>query len=479
MKITYIEEPLLQFGYGQSQCPKDGIGRFHPYDLELVRPEKIKTAFIGRADSVDSVVKWIEECKFSIPEKISKNPKPNLFPRFPGFNQNLAFKSEISYDDSYIRKINNSDIEEALKEKGSLDDRIEKMVELYLGEIKFLAKNKYPDLILCVLSEKFMEEITLAELSKEGDSDEDAIEEGGDEEEDYLETNFRRLLKARAMQYNIPIQIVRDRIVSAKPGMQDQATICWNFFTALYYKAGGTPWALIKPQDFDTCYAGISFYRSRDRQTIQTSVAQIFNERGKGVILRGEPVEMKKFDRTPHLSDEQAFRLLDNSLQEYWEAIKIFPKRLVLHKTSNYSEAEIKGFQEAAKKRNIHAVDMVTIHERTDLRLYREQDYPPRRGVLMSMDEKNYLLYSRGAVEFYETYTGKYIPHPLQVRLFKYDENPELINQEILALTKMNWNNTQFDRRFPITIECSRNVGEILKYLRPEDDVQIKYGFYM
>lgn len=478
MKITFLEEPLLQFGYGQGICPKDGITKFHPYDLEMVRPEKIKTALIGRADSLDTILKWIEGCRSSIPGKVSKNPKPNLFPRFPGFNQNLAFKSEISYDDSYIRKINNSDFEEALKEKGSLDDRIEKMVELYLAEIKFLAKNKNPDVILCVLSEKFMEEITLAELPSVEDPEEDREPEEGEEEE-YLESNFRRLLKARAMQYNIPIQIVRDRIVGSKAGIQDQATIGWNFYTALYYKAGGTPWALIKNQDFDTCYAGISFYRSRDRQTIQTSVAQIFNERGKGVILRGEQVEMKKFDRTPHLSDEQAFRLLDNSLQEYWDAIKIFPKRLVLHKTSNYSEAEIGGFQAAARKRNIHAVDMVTIHERTDLRLYREQDYPPRRGVMMTMDEKNYLLYTRGAVEFYETYTGKYIPHPLQVRLFKYDENPELINREILALTKMNWNNTQFDRRFPITIECSRNVGEILKYLRPDDNVQIKYGFYM
>jgi len=67
----------------------------------------------------------------------------------------------------------------------------------------------------------------------------------------------------------------------------------------------------------------------------------------------------------------------------------------------------------------------------------------------------------------------------LEIRLFKYDESPELICREILALTKMNWNNTQFDRRFPITIECARNVGTILKYLKPEDKVHIKYSFYM
>ena len=50
---------------------------------------------------------------------------------------------------------------------------------------------------------------------------------------------------------------------------------------------------------------------------------------------------------------------------------------------------------------------------------------------------------------------------------------------EIIALTKMNWNNTQFDRQMPITIECARNVGEILKYLDPDDEMQLKYSFYM
>src|SRR5690606_22888823 len=119
--------------------------------------------------------------------------------------------------------------------------------------------------------------------------------------------NFRRHLKAKAMQYQVPIQIVRDRIVSPTAEMQDAATIAWNFFTAIYYKAGGTPWALIrKDMSETTCYAGISFYRSRDKKTIQTSIAQIFNEHGKGVILRGEEIELSKNDRTPHLTNRQA-----------------------------------------------------------------------------------------------------------------------------------------------------------------------------
>ncbi len=37
--------------------------------------------------------------------------------------------------------------------------------------------------------------------------------------------------------------------------------------------------------------------------------------------------------------------------------------------------------------------------------------------------------------------------------------------REILSLTKMNWNNTQFDNSWPITIKAARQVGNILKYV--------------
>lgn len=117
-----------------------------------------------------------------------------------------------------------------------------------------------------------------------------------------------------------------------------------EFFHCLYYKASGTPWGVIRKDVAETtCFAGIRFFASRERQTIQTSLAQIFNELGKGIVLRGEEVQLKKNDSTPHPSVEQAFNVLHTSLKEYYEAVKIFPKRLALHKTSNYNNDEIYG----------------------------------------------------------------------------------------------------------------------------------------
>jgi hypothetical protein len=486
MKFRYIEEPSLQFGANQHICPKHGIYEYNPFDINNVRPEKITLGVVGKGESVDKILQWLDSCKNHIGGKQSKNPHPKLFPNFCGFNKQVGFMCEITYDDTYLRRLNNSDFDRIIKDQTSLEDRINDIATLYLNEIKYLAKNKNPNVILCALGENFMTFIQEAnEVAVEEDSGEeeelpsDSELEAEESEVSNKEQNFRRFLKAKAMQYNVPIQIVRDRIAKPTAEMQDEATIAWNFFTGLYYKASGTPWAMIRKDSAETtCYAGVSFFRSRDRKTIQTSIAQIFNELGKGVILRGEEVVLKKGDLIPHLTGEQAFNLLDKSLKEYYDAVKIFPKRLVLHKTSNFSQEELDGFSQAARNLNINQVDLITLRK-SDFRLYRQGSYPPMRGTHMSLSDNFHILYSRGSVPFYETYPGKYIPRALEIKIAQYDESPNLICDEILSLTKMNWNNTQFDRFYPITIECARNVGEILKYLDTTDQMQLKYSFYM
>lgn len=53
------------------------------------------------------------------------------------------------------------------------------------------------------------------------------------------------------------------------------------------------------------------------------------------------------------------------------------------------------------------------------------------------------------------------------------------IAYETLALTKMNWNNTQFDNGMPITIAAARQVGQVLKYLGDGQEIAPRYSFYM
>lgn len=97
----------------------------------------------------------------------------------------------------------------------------------------------------------------------------------------------------------------------------------------------------------------------------------------------------------------------------------------------------------------------------------------------MQLDKAHHLIYTRGSSQFYQTYTGKYIPRALEFRLAANDSSPITIASEILALTKLNWNSTQIDGSLPITIRAARKVGEVLKYLPENEEPKVKYSFYI
>jgi hypothetical protein len=105
-----------------------------------------------------------------------------------------------------------------------------------------------------------------------------------------------------------------------------------------------------------------------------------------------------------------------------------------------------------------------------------QRAYPPKRGTLMTISETEGVLYTRGTVDFYKTYPGMYVPAPLKITVYEQDSSLESLCDEILGLTKMNWNNTQMDGRLPITLECARKIGDIMKYVSPTEKPQVSYS---
>jgi hypothetical protein len=476
MKIRYISEPDLEFGNGYHICPRTGISYHNVFDTRLqIRKDKITIGAIGTDGNLKQLRAWLDRCAKPITAK-QDSSQPNLFVGFCGVNKESGFKSEFLYGDEITRDIRQSEVKRLLNLK-SWNTRVSEAAAVYFQEIKFLAQNRPVDVIVCVLPNELYDSIA-HESSKPV---EETIEDVQADNEDNIEMNFRRLLKAKTMHLGIPIQIIRElSLESNVDEQQDDATKAWNFCVALYYKANRTvPWKLVRNINRPSvCFVGIGFYRSRDKQTLHTSLAQIFDELGNSVILRGTPVELDKEDRQPHLSTEQSLNLLNQALEEYKIALGTMPARLVVHKSSNYNPGELEGFHKAANNNHIGSTDFVTILD-SDMRLLRKGEYPPYRGMDVELDSQTHLLYTRGFVPFYGTYPGKYIPQPIEVRIVEADTSPELICDEIVSLTKMNWNNTQFDGKYPITIECARRVGKVMKYLKEHDRPQISYSFYM
>ncbi len=473
MKADFFSEPELEFGSGRHVDIRFGIMNHGPLDVGAdTAPSKIQVGIVGTPETVEIMTEWLDACRSEVPARESN--QPNLFPKFPGFNPDCAFHSELQIDSTLQRTIAPKVLDE-LKRAQSDNEFISQASQLFLNEFEYLASNTGAQVFLCAVPPQLADLIDPAQRRAPSEAP----------------INFRGLLKAKGMHLK-PVQLVlpstadpnKARKMKIKKEqvkkVQDEATRAWNLHTALYYKAHGRPWRL--PRDLAkiaTCYVGISFYYSVDRSSVLTSMAQIFDELGSGVVVRGSPVQLTKKDKTPHLSAEDAESLLKEALARYRKTHKTFPGRIVVHKTSPFNDAELEGLRSAAGAEAINTVDCVSLAEDSGHRLFRYGAYPPLRGTYAELDEKHHLLYTRGSVDFFNTYPGMYVPHPLLIRCDAIEETPKTIAREILALSKMNWNQTQFDGALPITMLGARKVGEVLKYIEPEGDVAERYAHYM
>lgn len=488
MKLEHLVEPLLEFGTGQHVDVRFGIAQFWPRDREMgTAPRDVRIGLVGTADTTEGVAQWLEDCAEGVAPKTTR--LVNLFPAFPGFTEESCFGARLVVEDRWTAAIAKSDIAELIAAKPT--EIVDKSVAVFLAESRRLLENNPLDVIICAPPHDLLAEMDSIN-DQPIDESERALDEGSDSDTDAKSTrlpDFHDVLKARGMILGVPLQMIRpptyggkrpkrkrDTPLSRRPTLQDPATRAWNFHTALYYKAGGIPWRLLRdPAELSSCYAGVSFYRTLDEARVLTSVAQVFNERGEGVIVRGAPAQITKTDRQPHLSEEDAHALLTRAIATYRQEHKHTPARIVIHKTSMHTAGEVAGFQAAAKTERIEVVDLIAV-ARSFTRLFREGVYPPLRGTLMHLSSDRAILYLRGSVEFFEAYPGMYVPRPLDLKLEHTESTTRQLASEILALSKLNWNNTQFDGGEPITVRAARQVGDILKCI-PEEGGLIQPGF--
>lgn len=272
MKLEHIKEPRLQFANGEHVCPRRGISAYGVFDKsQQSRRDTLMIGAVGSPACLEACSVWLEKCAAEISAR-SDNNQPNLFTSFCGFNERTGFGAKFIFGDNLARAIKKTEIDELLGVK-TWKDRVLAAVNLYYENVKFLAQNRNVDVIVCVVPEALYKSIVLEEKSSIDDSLDTSVDVTG-------ELNFRRALKAKAMHLGKPLQLVRAYSFETHRGQQDDATKAWNFCTALYYKSGPTiPWKLpVDPGRPTSCAVGIAFYRSRDFRSLNTSLAQIFDE---------------------------------------------------------------------------------------------------------------------------------------------------------------------------------------------------------
>jgi hypothetical protein len=464
VKCELFAEPSLEFaGERLHLCPKRGITLFGPRSLDMGQrhPETIRVGLIGTGESIDSARGWLESCS----EGVAGDDRNYSF---PGFRSDRGFFSELAFEDDVVETLTVRELDE-LGQPRLKRERFERAVELLGDKLRLLAQgDRPPDCVVLALPR------TLVKATGKVDY--------FDKQAGQIHRDLRRAVKAIAMRHRLPTQILLQRTTEAEAGSQqvDHRSKCaWNAFTGLYYKAGGIPWMPSGLAD-GTSYVGISFHRVPGSKNVSyfTGLAQAFDEKGNGLVLRGQDFvwDIAKHGNSPHLPGALAEELVTLVLKRYRDELKQSPRRVVIHKTSEYWPEERDGLRAAMK--GVDQFDLVAIRPSEDIRLLRDARYPILRGSQISLGDMH-LLYTTGYISALQAFPHGHVPVPLKLTDHFGDSSVQTVLRELMVLTKMNWNSANFGGLLPITLRFSRLVGDIMKEVPRSIDPLPQFKYYM
>jgi len=286
--------------------------------------------------------------------------------------------------------------------------------------------------------------------------------------------------KLKTLGQTIRTQFVKKETIEKHAGSRGYIYLLMNIATAIYTKAGGVPWRLSRSiTPTKGLILGISFSKKRvkisDKEVIYYGAIQLLDRHGEHLYT-----EIKMFTATPgDLQTKGLFIPYDKMKSILIGAIKKYGKvpYIIIHKSSPIVDEELKAVQDAVNEHSSkdYPTFYVFAHIKSNT-IYRAYDpsvldHSIRRGLMLLRSVKSskwvqYILFTTGRLYKMASVRDKLgTPRPLEVaistNILDTSRLPSHIGQQILALTKLDWNTTDPEIRMPITIKYSRKAAQI------------------
>jgi hypothetical protein len=287
-------------------------------------------------------------------------------------------------------------------------------------------------------------------------------------------------IKGVGAELGLPTQLLNDDPWTYRC----RASVAWRLTIALYTKAGCTPWKLAaNPDNEDTVFIGLAYARRGDptEGRFVTCCSQVFDADGGGMQFVAYDVGNGVDLRNPFLSREQMRSVMARSIALYQRRHGgILPRRVVVHKPGEFRDVEIAGTDDALGA--VPELECVQVQSRTPWRAVRllassgqksrstPDSWPVRRGTTIALSGRSCLLWTGGNTPVV-TDRGNYfqggnsIPGPLVLTRFAGRGSLESMAADVLALTKMDWNNDALFDPLPVTIMYSKRLARTISHV--------------
>jgi hypothetical protein len=498
--VDWIEEPKLLFQLDQKvEAPKDGLALFGPLDEQKVYG--VRAGVIGTTQGIRRFRDWVK----SIQSPIFNDRSDAANPYYPGFEALFGIKWNPT--PSLALEVDEKKLQEAVRIADG-HRRVYATVDVYAQQIRRAIREEEAkvDVWFIVVpeevyrycrpnskvpkEERIETEINLSETEgkKIATSEPTMFDDINEAAIPYeYEINFHNQLKARLLDVQGVTQILRESTIAPYEHLNGlgnpirglggrQAEIAWNLTTTIFYKVGGRPWKTADIRD-GVCYVGLVFKRDERRPDPRTAccAAQMFLDSGDGVVFKGALGPWYSPDKDEYrLPEKEAQKIVRMAVEAYKDKNRdeggsgAPPKEMFIHGKTDFDREEWDGFQKgAAEETNVVAVK---IRNARDLKLFRQGDNPVLRGTAYHKNEEEAFLWTKGFIPRLQTYPGREVPNPLYVQISKGSAEMRTVLEDIMALTKLNYNTCNFSDGEPVTLKFADAVGEVLTAAPLEDD---------
>ena len=300
-------------------------------------------------------------------------------------------------------------------------------------------------------------------------------------------------IKAFSASKGISTQLIREATLEDNLKCQ----IYWWLSLSFYVKSLRTPW-ILNSQEKNTAYAGIgySITKSHEKSEVVIGCSHLYDSNGQGLKYKLSKVDNYFLDskRNPYLSYKDAFQFGVSIRELFYQSLDKIPERVVIHKRTRFTEDEINGIKASLNKAGIKKIDLVEISFEADVKFiamgvyqdeFRINGFPISRGTCIVTDKHTALLWTHGIVpsvkeprrSFY--LGGRSIPAPVKIVKHHGESNISTLANEILGLTKMNWNSLDLYSKLPSTIASSNQIARIGKLLSRFEGQTYDYRFFI
>ena len=280
-------------------------------------------------------------------------------------------------------------------------------------------------------------------------------------------------VKAFCVQRGVATQFLEEHTLS----LNQKCRIWWWLSLAFYAKSLMTPWVL-DGLDSDTAFVGLGFsidhLAERGRHVV-LGCSHIYSARGEGLQYRLSKIDNPIIRRSnPFMPEEDAQKLGETIRQLFFESRGKLPRRVVIHKRTPFIQSERAGLLSGLS--GVEQIELLEIQiddalryvasaQRSDGKIY-ENNYPVRRGSTIKLDDHTALAWVHGSTDAnnprFTYFQGKRrIPAPLYIKRHAGCSDLIMIAEEIIGLSKMNWNSFDLYTKMPATVNSSNEIARI------------------